>query len=93
MFPSRIRGWWDTQSGANRIALLAIAGVLVLGVGLFGAFRFRGPDYAVLFSNLQPDEASAVVQKLDAAKIPHRALGSSRAAAPAGSCSTRRAWG
>ena len=32
----------------------------------------RGPDYGVLFSNMQPDEANAVIQKLDSEKIPHR---------------------
>lgn len=50
----------------------AAAVVLVLVLVLIASFRMRGPDYAVLFSNLQPDEASAVIQKLDAGKIPHR---------------------
>jgi flagellar M-ring protein FliF len=70
--PSRAREWWGAQNGTNRVAFLAIAGVLVLALAFFGTFRMRGPDYGVLFSNLQPDEANAVVQKLDAAKIPHR---------------------
>lgn len=56
----------------NRIIYGAVALAMVLGVIFFAAFRMRGPDYAVLFSNLQPDEANAVVQKLDAGKIPHR---------------------
>ena len=60
------------QTGTNRIVYGAIALTLVVALAFFAAFRFRGPDYAVLFSNLQPDEANAVIQKLDAEKIPHR---------------------
>jgi flagellar M-ring protein FliF len=56
----------------TRIIYGAVALAMVLGLVFFSMFRMRGPDYAVLFSNLQPDEANAVVQKLDAGKIPHR---------------------
>ncbi|MDQ6944288.1 MAG: flagellar M-ring protein FliF [Candidatus Eremiobacteraeota bacterium] len=71
-FPARLRDWWSGQAGLNRIIYGAVALAMVLGMIFFAAFRMRGPDYAVLFSNLQPDEANAVVQKLDAGKIPHR---------------------
>jgi flagellar M-ring protein FliF len=71
-YPVRVRDWWSGQTGTNRIVYGAIAVVLVAALVFFGMFRFRGPDYAVLFSNLQPDEANAVVQKLDAEKVPHR---------------------
>jgi flagellar M-ring protein FliF len=71
-FPARLRDWWSGQAGMNRIVYGAVALAMVLAVIFFAAFRMRGPDYAVLFSNLQPDEANAVVQKLDAGKIPHR---------------------
>jgi flagellar M-ring protein FliF len=50
----------------------AIAVIALVALALLVAFRMRGPDYAVLFSNMQPDEANAVIQKLDAEKIPHR---------------------
>ena len=70
--PAQLRAWWGAQTGSNRIAMLAVAGVLALGLAFFGAFRMQGPAYGVLFSNLPPDEANAVVQKLDAAKVPHR---------------------
>jgi flagellar M-ring protein FliF len=49
-----------------------IAVVAVIALVMLAAFRMRGPDYAVLFSNMPPDEANAVIQKLDAEKIPHR---------------------
>jgi flagellar M-ring protein FliF len=71
-FPARLRDWWSGQAGMNRIIYGAVALAMVLGLVFFAMFRMRGPDYAVLFSNLQPDEANAVVQKLDAGKIPHR---------------------
>lgn len=71
-FPTRIREWWGAQAATNRIFYGAIAVVAVLAIAFFAAFRLRGPDYAVLFSNMQPDEASAAIQKLDAEKIPHR---------------------
>lgn len=71
-YPGRLRDWWNAQSTTSRIAYSAVAAALVVGLAFFAAFRMRGPDYGVLFSNLQPDEASAVIQKLDAAKIPHR---------------------
>lgn len=71
-FPARLRDWWGSQAGTNRIIYGAVALAMVLGLVFFAMFRMRGPDYAVLFSNLQPDEANAVVQKLDASKIPHR---------------------
>jgi flagellar M-ring protein FliF len=71
-YPVRIRDWWSVQTGTNRIVYGAIAATLVVALAFFAFFRMRGPDYAVLFSNLQPDEATAVIQKLDAQKIPHR---------------------
>ncbi len=64
--------WWSAQTPTNRLVIGAVGLTLILALGVFGAFRMRGPEYAVLFSNLQPDEANAVVQKLDSEKIPHR---------------------
>ncbi len=71
-YPARIREWWGAQAAANRMIYGAIAIAVVLALAFFAAMRLRGPDYAVLFSNMQPDEANAVIQKLDAEKIPHR---------------------
>jgi flagellar M-ring protein FliF len=71
-FPNRIREWWGAQAAATRMFYGAIAVAAVLALAFFVAFRLRGPDYAVLFSNMAPDEANAAIQKLDAEKIPHR---------------------
>jgi flagellar M-ring protein FliF len=70
--PGRIRDWWNQQSGTNRAVYSAIGVVLALALVFFAVFRMRGPAYGVLFSNLAPDEMTGVVQKLEAAKIPHR---------------------
>ena len=50
----------------------ALGVVIVIGLVVFGFARFRPAPYAVLFSNLSPDDANAVITKLDAQKIPHQ---------------------
>ncbi len=45
---------------------------IVVGLGVFAFARFRPVPYATLFSNLSPDDANAVVTKLDADKVPHK---------------------
>ncbi len=50
----------------------ALGVVIIVGIVFFGFTRFRPTSYSVLFSNLAPDDASAVVAKLDAQKIPHK---------------------
>jgi flagellar M-ring protein FliF len=71
-YPTRIREWWSAQAASTRLFYGAVAVAAVLALAFFAAFRLRGPDYAVLFSNMAPDEGNAVIQKLDAEKIPHR---------------------
>ncbi len=72
LYPGRMRDWWNAQTATNRIVYSAIGVVVALALLFLLVFRLHGPAYGVLFSNLQPDEMSAVVQKLEAAKIPHR---------------------
>jgi flagellar M-ring protein FliF len=56
----------------NRMIIGALGAVIVIGIVFLGINRFRPVAYATLFSNLSPDDASAVVNKLDAQKIPHK---------------------
>ena len=51
---------------------MALGVAVIIGLGFFSVSHFRPPTYATLFSNLNPDDASAVVTKLDAQKIPHK---------------------
>jgi flagellar M-ring protein FliF len=50
----------------------ALGVVIVVGLVIFGLARLRPVPYAVLFSNLSPDDANSVVTKLDSEKIPHK---------------------
>jgi flagellar M-ring protein FliF len=68
----RLRGLWGAQNKSVRLLLGVIGGALVAGLAIFGVMRMRGPDYGVLFANLAPDDASAVVTKLKDAKIPYQ---------------------
>jgi flagellar M-ring protein FliF len=67
-----MRDLWSAQNQTNRLLIGGFALIAVLAIGFFSAARFRGPDYAVLFSNLSADDASAVVTKLKDDKIPYR---------------------
>jgi flagellar M-ring protein FliF len=51
---------------------MALGVAVVIGLGFFGFSHFRPPTYETLFSNLSPDDANAVIIKLDAQKIPHK---------------------
>jgi flagellar M-ring protein FliF len=52
--------------------VMALGVVIVLGIGFFSFTHFRPATYETLFSNLSPDDANAVITKLDAQKIPHK---------------------
>jgi flagellar M-ring protein FliF len=68
----RLRGLWGAQNKSTRLLLGVVGGALVAGLAIFGLMRMRGPDYGVLFANLAPEDASAVVTKLKDAKIPYQ---------------------
>ncbi|MGB8266823.1 MAG: flagellar basal-body MS-ring/collar protein FliF [Candidatus Velthaea sp.] len=68
----QVRDIWSAQNRTNRLLIGGFALLLVLAGGFFTATRLRGPDYAVLFSNLSPDDASSVVSKLKDDKTPYR---------------------
>jgi flagellar M-ring protein FliF len=69
---SRLREVWSSQGQAGRLVLGAVGLAILLGLGVVAFERFRPVPYATLFSNLSPDDANAVVTKLDADKVPHR---------------------
>jgi len=68
----QIRGLWSSQSPANRAIVGIVLIALLIGGAIYGGVRLRPQSYGVLFANMAPDEASAVIAKLDAEKIPHR---------------------
>jgi flagellar M-ring protein FliF len=68
----RLRGLWGAQNRSIRLLAGVVGIALLAGLAIFAAMRMRGPDYGVLFANLAPDDASAVVTKLKDAKIPYQ---------------------
>ena len=52
--------------GLGALALLVLAGLVAL------AWRMLLPDYQVLFSDLDAQDASAIISELDRMKVPHR---------------------
>jgi flagellar M-ring protein FliF len=71
-FTGRLREVWSSQSQVNRMVVMALGAAIVIGLGFFTFSHFRPPTYETLFSNLSPDDANAVITKLDAQKIPHK---------------------
>lgn len=51
---------------------LAVAAVAVIAVCLALAWRFMAPDYQVLFSDLDAQDAAAIVAELERLKVAHR---------------------
>jgi flagellar M-ring protein FliF len=68
---AQLVGFWRGLNAAQRIALGAVsllcAGVLALLVSLAGQ-----PEYATLFANLEPADASRLVDELQTQSIPYR---------------------
>lgn len=50
----------------------ALGVLIVVGLAYFAFTKLKPVTYATLFSNLSPDDANAVVTKLEAEKIPHK---------------------
>jgi flagellar M-ring protein FliF len=69
---NRLREVWSSQGQAGRLIFGAVGIAIVVGLGIFGFAHFRPVAYETLFSNLSPDDANAVITKLDADKVPHR---------------------
>ncbi len=72
---SRLRDIWSSQGQLGRLLIGTVGLAIIVGLGVFAFARFRPVPYATLFSNLSPDDANAVVTKLDADKIPHKLSG------------------
>lgn len=63
-----IKNMLNSLSMAQKISIVLIAIVAI--VGIFMVFKWSSqPDYVVLYSNLNPEDAAAIIQKLDEAKI------------------------
>ena len=63
---------WRALSGGLRALLVGAAAITALVTGGMYAVTHVFVDYQVLFSNLAPEDAGAVVEALRAAKVPYR---------------------
>lgn len=63
--------WWETSTSTTRLIAAGLAVVLV--IALVGAAMLAStPDYQDLFTNLDPQDAAAIAQKLDDTHIPYQ---------------------
>ncbi len=58
--------------GAVRVAVLGGVAIGLIALIMFMATRIGDSDYALLFGNLEPEDSSAVVTKLEALNIPYQ---------------------
>ena len=65
------RGWFVSLSRPARL-LLATTTALAIAFGAFVAFQKANEPYAPLFTQLERDDASAIVAKLKETKVPYR---------------------
>jgi flagellar M-ring protein FliF len=68
---NQIKKWWAAQAANQRSVIILTAAVVVLG--LFGVmYVVSRPDYTLLYSNLDPKDANAIVEYLREQKVPYR---------------------
>ena len=65
---------WRAAGAAQRVAVLTFV-ILAVGVAAAATFLASRPSYAVLYSNLQQDDAGEIVGKLQEQKISYRLVG------------------
>src|SRR5690349_1187463 len=73
----QLRDVWAGMSAARRTLFVVVALLLALLIG--GVFYYRSQtEWAVLYSNLTPDDAQAIHDKLQSQGIPVRVSGDKR---------------
>lgn len=76
-FLKQIVAFWKGLSTPKRIALVAITGATLLALLLVTAIG-NHKNYGYIYTNLEPRDASAIVEKLKAAQVPYRLDGDGR---------------
>lgn len=63
--------FWRALPNAKRLALVVLTGGVLVSVLALSAARSR-VRYAYLYTELEPQDAASILQKLDAIQVPHR---------------------
>ncbi|MBC7341685.1 MAG: flagellar M-ring protein FliF [Clostridia bacterium] len=67
----RFNRWWTNLSPTKKIVYPALLGVALVAI-VVGTQRLTRVEYAPLFGNLDPQSASAIVEKLKQDKVPYQ---------------------
>ncbi|GIP36808.1 flagellar M-ring protein [Paenibacillus sp. J31TS4] len=70
-YVNRLKEYWNKFSKTQKMVFLATIILLVLTVGLV-SYNLSKTEYAQAFTDLQPNDAAAIKQYLDASKIPYK---------------------
>lgn len=70
MFESITNRWYELSVGHKAAIVVAI--LIIAAVAVWGTFWVMRDDYQVLFSDLNPRDASSMVAELDRMKVPYR---------------------
>lgn len=67
----KVKGLWEKLSLIQKIAVMSGVALVVFFI-IFFSFRGSGPEYGVLFSRLDPKDASKIVEELKKNGIPYK---------------------
>lgn len=79
----RVRDWWTGMTAGRRAMIVVVAAVIVALAVFLGQVLGR-PQYTVLFSNLEMNEAASIVEKLKELNVPYQLQGEGTILVPAG---------
>jgi len=73
-FANQIKLVWNQLEFSQRLTIGLLSFIVLIGLIALGTWGAR-PDYQVLFSNLDAQDASKIISKLSEGKIPYRITG------------------
>jgi len=69
----QLAAFWSQLGSGQKLAFLAIA-LLTLGAGSLLLRVASEPEYTTLFANMNPEDASSIVDELTSANVPYRLI-------------------
>ena len=68
----RFTSWWKTANATQRALVVGGGAAAILSISLVVLWSSQ-PDFVVLFSGLDPEDAGAIIEELDETEVPYRA--------------------